>query len=120
MSNSLTIAEEIELIDAFDKLSADIHHNALEKGFWDNEIHEGLFAKLLLIHAELSEALEALRCGNLEDKHLKGFQSFHVEMADAFIRIIDFCAGYGIDLMPIVISKHKFNKTRPHKHGKAF
>lgn len=39
------------------------------------------------------------------------------EAADIFIRLLDFCARYNIDLFAEYRAKMGYNRTRPHKHG---
>ncbi len=38
-------------------------------------------------------------------------------MADALIRIFDFCAVRNMDLGAALVAKMAFNKTRPRRHG---
>lgn len=66
-------------------------------------------ALLALIHAEVSEALEAFRAGDREN--------FEEELADVQIRLLDLIAGLGIDLDAGVAMKLEKNRGRGHKHG---
>ncbi len=40
-----------------------------------------------------------------------------VELADAIIRILDYCGKEGIDIDEAIRIKHEYNKTRPYRHG---
>lgn len=40
-----------------------------------------------------------------------------IELADCIIRILDYCGHAGIDIEQAILLKHKYNKTRPYKHG---
>lgn len=71
---------------------------------------------LALIHSEISEALEGERKDLMDDK-LPHRKMAEVEMADALIRILDYCAGFGYDLQGAYDEKMAFNATREdHKH----
>jgi hypothetical protein len=72
------------------KLRDEIHKNAVEHGWWDEERSFGDI--IALCHSELSEALEEYR-------------------------ILDYCGKKGIDIEEAIRIKHKYNKTRPYKHG---
>lgn len=40
-----------------------------------------------------------------------------IELADAIIRILDYCGEAGIDIEEAIAIKHEYNKTRPYRHG---
>ena len=120
-------------------LSKDIHAANIAKGFWDREPNVGEL--LMLVTSELGEALEAHRHGKrvdlkyievykvssavIEEPHNSFFKenikdTFEDEIADAVIRLFDMAGGLGIDLAFHVQAKLEYNKSRPHKHGKAY
>jgi len=90
-----------------DQLVKEAHGTAIDKGWWvfprtDLEIHA-------LVHSEIAEATEAFRDRN---------ESLQVEeLADAIIRIADFCGKKGWDLTNALEMKMAFNRTRPFRHG---
>lgn len=119
------------------ELVDEAHDNARDKGFYDNPSEIGTL--IALIHAELGEATEALRRGNvitlntsmidgiiIEDfcnndyfvKYVK--DTFEDELADVVIRVADLCGYMGIDLESHIKAKMAYNKTRPQLHGKRF
>lgn len=118
---------------ALSKIAALIHQYNSEKGFWEDweAVHQDSpspeklrFQQLLLIekmdlaHGELSEALEALRDGDPQDRHLPQYKAFDVEIADALIRILDLIDVRRVDIAHVVAEKVMYNRNRPHKHGK--
>lgn len=40
-----------------------------------------------------------------------------IEMADCIIRILDWCGRENIDIEKMIEIKHKYNKSRPYRHG---
>lgn len=40
-----------------------------------------------------------------------------VELADAILRILDYCAAAGIDIESVLETKHEYNKGREYRHG---
>jgi NTP pyrophosphatase (non-canonical NTP hydrolase) len=66
---------------------------------------------LMLMVSELAEAMEGER-KNLKDDHLPNRPSAEVELADLFIRLCDYSAGWGYDLEGAVAEKRAYNKTR--------
>lgn len=64
-----------------------------------------------LMHSELSEAFEAER-KNLNDDHLPHRRGVEVELADLFIRVMDYAGEYGLDLDGAIAEKRAYNRTR--------
>ena len=103
------------------KMGADFFEVAAQHGFWeeDNSPEATKKAeKIALMHSELSEALEGVRKPK-QDSHCPEFDSETVELADAIIRILDYCFSYDLDIDGAVAAKNAYNKTRPYKHGKT-
>jgi len=98
-----------------------IHTWAIGKGWWDKERSFGELCALF--HSEISEAFEEYRTHHglaevYENPDKPGkLEGIPVELADAVIRIPDFCAHEGINLQDILERKHAYNHTRPYRHG---
>lgn len=103
-----------------------VHKNAVEKGFWEDwgaaynfsnniadidlMLNNAIATRIALIHSEVSEALEALRVGDMEN--------FAEELADIVIRTSDLAGGLNIDLKEEIKQKMEKNKVRGYMHGK--
>lgn len=120
------------------ELAKQVYENSKLKGFHEDDETKNIGEMLALVHAEVSEALEADRV----DKYCKGsvlalmtlegdqkFTAFYKEvvkgtfeeeMADIVIRVMDMCAMKGIDLDGHIRAKMRYNSTRPYKHGKKY
>lgn len=66
---------------------------------------------LCLIHSEISECLEGIRKGLMDD-HLPHRSMEEVELADALIRILDYSAGHGLDIHGSFVEKMAYNANR--------
>ena len=94
---------------SLNELAQICHAIAREKGFWEKERNVG--EALMLIVTELAEAMEAHRHQDHEN--------FREELADTYIRLLDLCGGYHIDIEEEIAKKCVKNKARPYKHGKV-
>lgn len=104
----------------FNSLSKMIYQDNKAKGFWPDEPQDRNVGECIaLMHSELSEALEGHRKG-LQDSHLPERTSLEVELADTVIRIMDFAGAHGLDVAGALLEKLAYNRSRPHKHGKAY
>ena len=121
------------------------HQEVIEKGFTNFEVPN----LLMLIVSELSEALEAdrkdrhadyeafrkefearsARVGNNSEFRRMIYKetfeqmcknTFEDEIADAFLRLMDLCGAYDIDIERAIRYKRDYNKLRPYKHGKNY
>ena len=127
------------------ELAKQVHQNAKDHGFFDEERNIG--EMLCLIHSEVSEALEADRKGKyceinsimlsgLADKnygasfcndeaakdHFEVYvkNTFQDELADIVIRVMDLAAFKNIDLEAHIKAKMRYNSLREYKHGKKY
>lgn len=66
---------------------------------------------LCLVHSEVSEAMEGVRKGLMDDK-LPQYPMLTVELADAVIRIFDMAGGLGLDLPAALAAKLAYNAQR--------
>lgn len=95
----------------------DVCYRASVEGGWHTDVVTGELKDrnkaemICLIHSELSEAMEGERKG-LQDDHLPHRPMAEVEMADAVIRIMDYCGRWGYDIGGAIIEKIAYNKNR--------
>lgn len=109
----------------------ELHGLAKQKGWYDNEETELQFVTRCVanLHGEVSELWEAARNGSLHmpcDKNIvveyhdvSGWMltNLHEELADIIIRALDMAGRLNIDIESVVAAKHKYNATRPKRHG---
>lgn len=103
-------------------VSFEAFENSRRHGFWEgvdpNDVTVQL-SKLALIMSEAGEAVEAVR-DDWTKPSVKavGHTVLAEELADIVIRCADFAGAMGIDLAQAIITKHQYNASRPHKHGR--
>jgi NTP pyrophosphatase (non-canonical NTP hydrolase) len=104
----------------FDDLAIELHNNAVEKGFWPEDIDDIFIAKqLMMIVSEVTEAMEAIRKDKGEEEITKEFADILIRTLDLYAGVVE--AGYTrLSLDQALKEKVDFNKTRPEKHGVRF
>lgn len=95
---------------------SDIHLDNLNAGWWTDintgePLERNRGEMLMLIVTEIAEAMEGVRKG-IPDDHLRHRLMEEVELADAVIRIFDYCGGHGLDLGGAIVDKLNYNKHR--------
>jgi len=100
-----------------DTLMQACHGNAYNAGWWHN-LDTGEFEQernfgdiCALIVSEISEAYEGHRKNSMDD-HLTEYPMVHAELADAMIRILDYCGGMNIPIGKIMAEKMAYNRNR--------
>lgn len=118
--------EPAAFIDLLQNLTTQAYENSKAKGFWTGTDNDNAPTKICLMHSELSEMLEAFRKGNppcekpvdiVEEGVTRRVTSMEEEVADLFIRLLDFCGRYKIDVGKVTLAKMAYNATRSHMHG---
>ena len=109
---------EYDEATSVNRIAEAVHENARAKGFWP--VGRSDAECVALIHSEVSELLEGLRHGNPPSDHIPDFSAAEEECADVLIRVLDLAGAHGWRVGDALLEKHKFNLSRPTKHGKAF
>lgn len=99
-----------------------IHALNVSKGWWagiDPTSIDVQLSKMMLIVSEVAEACEAARDGDIALRLDNGGKPEGVasELADVVIRTLDLAHVLGIDLGTAIAVKHRYNRTRKHRHG---
>lgn len=118
--NNAEVFEVAQIMDSLTHLQQIIYRGNVDAGWWKN-IQTGvahpkgdvtlMLSKLALVHSEVSEAVEGVRKGLMDD-HLKERPMAEVEMADAIIRAFDLAGHEGWDLSGAIIAKLYYNAER--------
>ena len=89
------------------KITELIMKQAKENGFGTKPEDVNVAEKIALIHSEISEAYEAYRHKNMDEK-----DGFKEEMGDAIQRILHLCGIFNIDIEKEILKKINSNKDR--------
>ncbi len=121
---------------ALDNFQEMAHALAASKGWWNEDVRKKPLECHALMVSEIAEAMEAWR--NREpnayiESGLKGVvyelgspefnesqgkpEGEFIELADAVLRILDYCGFHGVSLADCIIAKHEYNATRAQMHG---
>lgn len=127
-----------QLSTGLNDLAKKVHELNVAKGFYDEQPSKD--RQIMLVVSELSEAYESVRKGRKANKDFvdvvtesnnymmcikEDFELFvkdteEDEIADAVIRLLDYCGNRGINLDAHINLKLAYNQLRPYKHGKQF
>lgn len=103
-------------------MMTDIVNDVNERNGWHDDSRP-FAADIALLHSEVSETYEAYRDHgfmDVTDYDVQGLpkpEGVKSEMADVFIRLLDTCGRYNIDLVAEFTRKMAYNETRGYKHG---
>ena len=133
--SELNAAEQYDIVGVLNLLASLATNNSQAHGFWDGfdkmcellETDQAAFdqylidislSKIALMQSELGEMVEGVRKPH-NDEHCLQFTSEEVEMADCFIRLLDYAGKWNLRFAEAVLAKMEYNASRPYKHGKG-
>lgn len=101
------------------ELANKCHNDAKSLGWYDDGKTKSDLEILMMTVTELSEAVEEIRKPDAKVRYLKNGkpEGYGVEIADAIIRLLDYCSYKGINIESLIKEKLKYNKTRGYRHG---
>jgi NTP pyrophosphatase (non-canonical NTP hydrolase) len=117
-------------VNTINQIADAVHANARAHGFHPEGQTEREFIneQICTLHGEVSELHDAWRSGKLrapcdkadkmEALGLPPLTCIEEEYADIIIRALDQCRRLNVDIARAIEIKHRFNVTRPFKHGK--
>jgi hypothetical protein len=109
------------------EFAKEAHELAKSKGWWDKDkVKTDVECHMLMI-TEIAEATEEVRKGtppnNITTEAAFDFprnkkpEGELIELADLFIRLVDYTERKGWNLSSAVRLKHEYNKSRSYRHG---
>ncbi len=106
--------DKSSFVKCYNSVAKEVTEIADNKGWGDN-INDA--EKLLLMHTEISEAVESLRHNDPASEHIPNFTGVEEEMADLIIRVMHYGYAKHLNIGEAIAEKIKFNKNRSYKHG---
>jgi hypothetical protein len=95
-------------------------YDAYRKGIAHQRMKGRVIEAILMLHTEISELVEDIRVDNMKPSisPVNGKPvGAPTELADIGIRLLDLCEAMGVDLEDMIHMKHKYNGSRPYRHG---
>ena len=112
------LSDQMKFVTAMENVATAIRHQNYLNGFRKEDVVREPLNMLMLIVTELGEAADAFRNHNPDSDHLGATTSAaEEELADVFIRLVDFADEQKFDLAGAILRKMAFNATRPFMHG---
>ena len=106
-----------DFVNTWDYYSALVFANAVSKGFRRPGAIVTDERMIVLMHCELSEAIEWIRRGNPQSDHIPEFSGLEEELADLVIRIMDMGEARDLRIAQAVLRKIAYNARREKRHG---
>lgn len=102
------------------RLAEQIHMTAVKHGFWDG--NRTFAEQVVLMHSELSEAIEEDRAGRADVWYGEGGkpEGTATELVDCLIRILDTLAARDVDIDTLLAEKCDYNNGRSYLHGRRY